>query len=61
MGLKAMSALADSPGINSRSVAAPINQNGMKSAKTSRKNFSGDLPSDGKAAKEALRSVMWGP
>jgi hypothetical protein len=38
-----MSALADSPGINRRSVVAPISQNGMERPSTSAKNFSGAL------------------
>ena len=42
MGQKAISALTASPGINCWSVMLPASQNGMESAKTSRKNFSGD-------------------
>ena len=41
-GQKAISALAESPGINCRSVMLPASQNGAESAKASRKNFSGD-------------------
>jgi hypothetical protein len=43
MGQEAISALTDRPGINCRSVTAPTTQNGTEGAKTSAKNFAGDL------------------
>ncbi len=43
MGQNVMSALADNPGINLKSVAAFTNQNGTVRVNTSAKIFRGDL------------------